>query len=87
MDEFLDACADANRAQAVDHIKSMMSDKAYNLIDAQRTAVAKSLFGDVVGAEPQAEPEVDAVENSIETTEEPETPEEEQTDETDNGND
>ena len=57
MDEFMDALTDANRAQAIDHIKSMMSDKAYNLIDAQREAVAKSLFGDVVAAEPEAEPE------------------------------
>ena len=83
----MDALTDANRAQAIDHIKSMMSDKAYNLIDAQREAVARSLFGDVVGAEPEAEPEVEAETDETETTEEPEQPEEEQTDETDNGDD
>lgn len=75
----MNAIADNNRAAAVDFIKSMMSDKAYDYVDAQREAVAKQVFGAVVGADAEAEIEP-------ETTEEQEQPEEEE-DETDHGDD
>lgn len=84
MDELMNAIADNNRAAAVDFIKSMMSDKAYDYVDAQREAITKQVFGAVVGADPEAEVEAEEDPN---TTEEPEQPEEEETDETDYGDD
>jgi len=86
MDELMNAIYDENRAKAVDHIKSMMSDKAFDQIDAQRETIAKQVFGAVVGADAEEEVEVESDDSDDEeNTEELDQPEEEQTDETDNG--
>lgn len=84
MDEFLDALSSDNTANAVEYIKSMMNDKAYSYIDQQRSAVAKSMLGDVVGSDDTDEVEIDDEDVNPET--EDESPEE-QEDETNYGDD
>ena len=62
----IDAIQSGNRAKAIDHMKAVLGDKALDVVDAQRQAIARQMFGDAIGAEPH-EPE--------ETTADTETPE------------
>ena len=66
----IDAIQSGNRAKAIDHMKAVLGDKALNVVDAQRQAIAQQMFGDAIGAEP-AEPSTD----EVETTADAETPE------------
>ena len=65
----IDAIQSGNRAKAIDHMKAVLGDKALNVVDANRQAIAQQMFGDAIGAEP-AEPSTDETAD----TETPEVP-------------
>ena len=62
----IDAIQSGNRAKAIDHMKAILGDKALNVVDANRQALAQQMFGDAIGAEP-AEPSTDEVETTADT--------------------
>ncbi len=66
----IDAIQSGNRAAAIDHMKAILGDKALDVVDAQRQAIAQQMFGDAIGAEPAEEPT-----DEVETTADAETPE------------
>jgi len=89
----IDAIVSQNNAAAVQRMKDMLSDKALDIVDAQRQAISQQMFGDAIGAEPVEEPEdTDSEDTEIDSesefdddefTQEPE----EEEDETDYGTD
>ena len=48
----IDAINNGNKASAIDQMKDMLSQKALDVVDAHRQAIAQQMFGDAIGAEP-----------------------------------
>ena len=71
----IDAIQGGNRAKAIDAMKAILGDKALDVVDAQRQAIAQQMFGDVIVADPAEEPTDEVETDEVETTADAETPE------------
>ena len=71
----IDAIQSGNRAKAIDAMKAILGDKALDVVDAQRQAIAQQMFGDAIGADPAEEPTDEVETDEVETTADAETPE------------
>jgi len=69
----IDAIQSGNRAKAIDHMKAVLGDKALDVVDAQRQAIARQMFGDAIGAEPH-EPEETTADTEVPDVVEPTLP-------------
>ena len=45
----IDAINNGNKASAIDQMKDMLSQKALDVVDAHRQAIAQQMFGDAIG--------------------------------------
>ena len=71
----IDAIQGGNRAKAIDAMKAILGDKALDVVDAQRQAIAQQMFGDAIGADPAEGPTDEVETDEVETTADAETPE------------